>query len=69
MTGLVLVQPGQQSPAEFDQTLRDIVNFLQYAAEPAALQRHSLRVWVLLFLVLLTFLVYLLKKAYWEDVH
>ncbi|ACA12816.1 cytochrome c1 [Xylella fastidiosa subsp. multiplex] len=69
VTGLVLVQPGQQNPAEFDQTLRDIVNFLQYAAEPAALQRHSLRVWVLLFLVLLTFLVYLLKKAYWEDVH
>ncbi|HHW4679027.1 MAG TPA: cytochrome c1 [Xylella sp.] len=62
-------ETGQQNAAEFDQTVRDIVNFLQYAAEPAALQRHSVKVWVMLFLVLLTFLVCLLKKAYWEDVH
>jgi len=26
-------------------------------------------VWVILFLALLTFLLYLLKKEYWKDVH
>ena len=67
--GLKLQQPGQQTPAEFDQSVRDITNFLEYAGEPAALKRQSMGVWVILFLALLTFLAYLLKKEYWKDVH
>ncbi|MCW0424949.1 MULTISPECIES: cytochrome c1 [Xanthomonas] len=66
---LQLATPGKQSPAEFDQTVRDISNFLEYAGEPAALKRQNLGVWVVLFLALLTFLAYLLKKEYWKDVH
>ncbi|MBB5875760.1 cytochrome c1 [Xanthomonas sp. 3498] len=66
---LQLATPGKQSPVEFDQTVRDISNFLEYAGEPAALKRQSLGVWVVLFLALLTFLAYLLKKEYWKDVH
>ncbi len=67
--GLTLAQPGTQTPAEFDQTARDITNFLEYAGEPAALKRQSMGVWVILFLVVLTFLAYLLKQEYWKDVH
>ena len=52
-----------------DQAVRDITNFLEYAGEPAALKRQQLGVWVILFLALLTFLLYLLKKEYWKDVH
>jgi ATP-dependent protease Clp ATPase subunit len=66
---LQLASPGRQTPAQFDQTVRDISNFLEYAGEPAALKRQSLGVWVVLFLALLTFLAYLLKKEYWKDVH
>jgi ubiquinol-cytochrome c reductase cytochrome c1 subunit len=66
---LVIAQPGQQSAAEFDQTARDITAFLEYAGEPAVLQRQSLGVWVILFLAFLTFLAWLLKKDYWRDVH
>lgn len=66
---LKVTQPGTQTPAQFDQTARDITNFLEYAGEPAALKRQSLGVWVILFLVALTFLAYLLKQEYWKDVH
>jgi ubiquinol-cytochrome c reductase cytochrome c1 subunit len=66
---LVLAQPGTQTPAQFDQTVRDITTFLEYAGEPAALKRQSLGVWVVLFLAFLTFLAWLLKKEYWRDVH
>ncbi|MCC6559949.1 MAG: cytochrome c1, partial [Xanthomonadales bacterium] len=48
---------------------RDIANFLQYAAEPAALKRQQLGVWVLLFLVVLTAMTWVLKREYWRDVH
>lgn len=66
---LEVTQPGRQTTEEFNQTVRDITNFLEYAGEPAALKRQSIGVWVILFLVLLTFLAYLLKQEYWKDVH
>ena len=66
---LVVTSPGHVQPAEFDQTVRDITNFLEYAGEPAVLKRQSMGVWVVLFLALLAFLAYLLKNEYWKDVH
>ena len=69
VVGLTLAQPGKVDPRSYDQTVRDITNFLEYAGEPAALKRQSLGVWVVLFLALLTFLAYLVKTEYWKDVH
>ena len=66
---LVVTNPGRLQGQEFDQVVRDITNFLEYAGEPAALKRQALGVWVILFLVALTFLAYLLKQEYWSDVH
>ncbi|KRG69173.1 cytochrome c1 [Pseudoxanthomonas dokdonensis] len=66
---LKVTQPGRLDAAQFDQVVRDVTNFLEYAGEPAALKRNSLGVWVLLFLAALTFLAYLLKQEYWKDVH
>lgn len=66
---LELVKPGKLTPAEFDKAARDLTSFLMYAAEPAALKRSSLGVWVILYLGLFTFLAYLLKKEFWKDVH
>jgi ubiquinol-cytochrome c reductase cytochrome c1 subunit len=62
-------QPGSQDAAQFDQTVRDITAFLEYAGEPAALKRQGMGVWVILFLAFFTFLAWLLKKEYWRDVH
>ena len=64
-----LAQKGSQTEAEYDQTARDISAFLQYAGEPVALQRESMGVWVVLFLGVFTFLAWLLKREYWQDVH
>src|SRR5690606_22478155 len=66
---LEISTPGTQSPAEFDQTLRDLTTFLEYAGEPAALKRQGIGVWVVLFLSFLTLLAWLLKNEYWRDVH
>ena len=64
-----LTTPGSQSPVEFEETARDIAAFLEYAGEPAELKRKGIGVWVILFLVLFTFVAYLLKAEYWRDVH
>lgn len=62
-------QAGTLNSTEFDAVARDIANFLQYASEPAVLQRTSIGIWVLLFLAVFTLLAYLLKHEYWKDVH
>jgi ubiquinol-cytochrome c reductase cytochrome c1 subunit len=66
---LVVDAPGSVAPEAYDRAVRDITNFLEYVGEPAALQRQSLGVWVILFLAFFTFLAWLLKKEYWRDVH
>ncbi|MFY2765393.1 cytochrome c1 [Arenimonas sp. MALMAid1274] len=66
---LELATPGRLDARQYDQVARDISAFLQYVAEPAALKRESLGVWVLLFLAFFTLIAYLLKSEYWRDVH
>ena len=66
---LELARPGKLTPAEFQQATRDLTTFLEYVAEPAALQRQRYGIWVLLFLAGFTLLAYALKKEYWKDVH
>jgi ubiquinol-cytochrome c reductase cytochrome c1 subunit len=60
--------PGQLNAAEYDAFVRDIVNFLDYAGEPAQIERHAEGIWVVLFMVMLTIFVWLLKKEYWKVV-
>ncbi|MGH8159432.1 MAG: cytochrome c1 [Rhodanobacter sp.] len=66
---LELTHPGKLTPAQFQQATRDLTSFLEYASEPAALQRHHYGIWVLLFLAFFTLLAAMLKKEYWKDVH
>src|SRR5690348_16776217 len=52
---LELSRPGKLTPAQYQQATRDLTTFLEYAAEPAALQRQRYGIWVLLFLAGFTF--------------
>jgi ubiquinol-cytochrome c reductase cytochrome c1 subunit len=69
LVGLELVEQGSQTPAEFDRTIRDLVNFLDYMGEPIKQERKALGIKVLLFLFVLLIITYLLKKEYWKDIH
>jgi ubiquinol-cytochrome c reductase cytochrome c1 subunit len=60
--------PGQLTAAQYDEFVRDTVNFLDYAGEPYKAKRIDLGIWVTLFLLVFTGLAYLLKKEYWRDV-
>jgi ubiquinol-cytochrome c reductase cytochrome c1 subunit len=60
---------GELSSSEYDDAVRDLVNFLEYSGDPVKLERHALGWWVMAFLVIFTIVVVLLKKEYWRDVH
>jgi len=62
------VTPGTMSPAQYDQTIGDLVNYLQWMAEPAQNTRVRVGVWVLLFLTVMTLFAWRLNAAFWKDV-
>ncbi len=66
---LKLTSPGSMSTAEFDATMGDLVNYLEFMSEPAKLVRVKLGYIVLSFLFVLLILSYLLKKEFWKDIH
>jgi ubiquinol-cytochrome c reductase cytochrome c1 subunit len=63
------IAPGRLTAVEYDGFVRDTVNFLDYVSEPTQAARRSLGVWVVLFLLVFTWLAWLAKREYWKDVH
>ena len=63
------VSPGRLTDAQYDSFVRDTVNFLDYVSEPTQAARRDLGVWVVLFLLVFTWLAWLVKQEYWKDVH
>ena len=68
LAGFEVVRPGLLSEAEFDQVARDIVNFLDYIGEPMRLERRSLGIKVIGFLLVFLLLAWMLKREIWKDV-
>lgn len=64
----VSVSQGQLRPDEFDDVVRDIVNFLDYISEPMQLERQAIGIRVVAFLLVFLVLAYFLKKEIWKDV-
>lgn len=66
---LEVMAPGKLSTEEYSETVRDLVNFLEYMGEPAKLVRYKIGVYVMLFLAFFSIVAYLMKKEYWKDIH
>lgn len=68
VTGWEQVTPGTMTPQQYDEAIADLVNYLQWMAEPAQTKRVNLGMWVMAFLALLIFVTWRLNQAYWKDV-
>jgi len=66
---VVLPNTGSQSEAEFNETVKNLVTFLAYSANPVKLQSQRIGTYVLLFLAFFFVFAYMLKREYWKDVH
>lgn len=66
--GFEVVRPGALSATEYEQAVRDIVNFLDYIGEPMQRERQALGIRVIAFLLVFLLIAYLLKKEIWKDV-
>ncbi|MDX9686066.1 cytochrome c1 [Halopseudomonas formosensis] len=59
---------GTQTADEYDTTVRNLVAFLSYSADPIKETRHRIGVYVLLYLAFFFVFAYLLKREYWKDI-
>lgn len=69
VTTLETDTPGTQSQVQYENTVADLVNYMDYMAEPAKNHRIRLGMYALLFLGILFVFVYALKREYWRDIH
>ncbi len=69
IVGFELLKAGSMTPSEYDQTIYELVAFMDYLAEPYKQTRKNVGTGVIIFLFLFLILAYVLKKEYWKDVH
>lgn len=66
--GFTQTSPGTMTPAQFDESVADLVAFLTWMAEPNQGLRVRLGVWVLLFMAAFTVVVWRMNAAFWKDI-
>ena len=66
---LALDTRGTLTSVEYEKFVADLVNYMDYMAEPVRNQRINIGVVVLIYLGVLFAFAYALKRAYWKDVH
>ena len=66
--GFEQITPGTMTPLQYDETVADLVAYLQWMGEPAQGRRVQIGVVVLLFLLVFTLFAWRLNAAYWKDV-
>jgi ubiquinol-cytochrome c reductase cytochrome c1 subunit len=66
--GFELIRPGELAASDYDNVVRDIVNFLDYIGEPIKRERQQLGIRVIGFLLVFLLIAFMLKKEIWKDV-
>lgn len=66
---LVMENPGQLTPLQYDQLVADLVSYLVWMGEPGKGARIRIGIVVVLGLGALAVLAYFLKREYWKDIH
>ena len=61
---LIQLSKGALDPEEFDSAMEDLVNFLAYASEPARIERERNGIYISLFFVVFTAVMWLLYREY-----
>ena len=66
---LASASPGTMTPVQYDIAVADLVNFMDYVAEPDKAKRIQIGIIMLFLLAFLLAAAIWLKKEFWKDIH
>jgi ubiquinol-cytochrome c reductase cytochrome c1 subunit len=66
---LVNASPGSMTSVQYDVAIADLVNFMEYVAEPHKAKRIQIGIIVMFLLAFLLVAAIWLKKEFWKDIH
>ncbi len=66
---LTNASPGSMTPVQYDIAIADLVNFMDYVAEPHKAKRIQIGIIMLFLLSFLLAAAIWLKKEFWKDIH
>ena len=66
---LVNQTPGSMTPVQYDVAIADLVNFMEYVAEPHKSKRIQIGIIMMFLLLFLLAAAIWLKKEFWKDIH
>ncbi|WP_374590702.1 cytochrome c1 [Aquabacterium sp.] len=66
--GFEQLTPGTLTEAQFNDSIADLVAYMQWMSEPVQQDRVRIGVGVMLFLLVFTFIAWRLNAAYWKDI-
>ncbi len=66
---LVNATPGSMTPVQYDVAIADLVNFMDYVAEPNKAKRIQIGILMMFLLSFLLGAAIWLKKEFWKDIH
>lgn len=69
LKSIKIEKPGVLSRPQYDETVRDLVNFLVWMSEPNQVFRKQVGIIVMIFCLILVLLTWFLYKEFWKDVH
>jgi len=58
-----------EAKKDTQESLKKVASFLEWASDPNGEERRSLGVYVLVYLFIFTFMLWLMKRRVWADVH
>ncbi len=64
-----VIKKARYSSEEYDRKTTDLVAWMRYTSDPSIIVRKQITPYVIGFLVIFTIFAYLLKRAYWRDIH
>ena len=69
LKSIKIEKPGVLGPPQYDETVRDLVNFLVWMSDPHQVFRKQVGIVVMFFCLILVLLTWFLYKEFWKDVH
>lgn len=68
LKGWQQITPGKLSPAEYDEAVADLVNYMQWMSEPSQNTRVRVGVWVMVFLLIFMVIAWRLNASFWKEI-